>query len=141
MVRRPNHSRNPTCSSLRTTRSLYLTGESLHLVLIKHRATWLISFQVRSSSNPPHAFACTTPLGVRGSPSICYQSRLCAVLSPRRVQDIFPPQYLTSLGPVGSCHVMNSQACRILLMISSTIHQDAGCKSYACCSLAYMSNP
>ncbi|KAF5386262.1 hypothetical protein D9615_002307 [Tricholomella constricta] len=86
---------------------------SLHIVLIKPCVTWLTSLQASRassfksfklqelqasslkfdpSSNPPHTLACTTPSGVRGSSSICYQSqsvRLCAALSPRCVQHNF----------------------------------------------------
>src|ERR1700683_37529 len=83
--------------------------------------------------NPPHTFACSTPLGVRGPSSTRYQShsfRLCAVVSPCCVQHILPLQSLTSLGPVGSRHVVHSQAYQALQMISSNIHRDAGCKSY-----------
>ena len=96
------------------------------------------------SSSPRHTFACTTPLGVRGSSPICSQSqshRLCAVLSPRCVQHILFPQSLPSLGPVGSRPVVHSQVGRTLVIISSTIHREAGCKSYTCCSVTYMSNP
>ena len=96
------------------------------------------------SSSPRHTFACTTPLGVRGSSPNCSQSqslRLCAVLSPCCVQHILPPQSLPSPGPVGSCPVVHSQVGRTLVMISSTIHRDAGCKSYTCCSVTYISNP
>ena len=96
------------------------------------------------SSSPRHTFACTTPLRVRGSSLICSQSqshRLCAVLSPRCVQHILPPQSLPSLGPVGSYPVVHSQVGRTLVMIFSTIHRDAGCKSYTCCSVTYMSDP
>ena len=95
------------------------------------------------SSSPRHTFACTTPLRVRGSSLICSQSqslRLCATLS-RCVQHILPPQSLPSLGPVGSCPIVHSQVGRTLVMISSTIHRDAGCKSYTCCSVTYISNP
>ena len=66
-------------------------------------------------------------VSAQGSSSIYYLPQslyLCAVLSPCCVQHIFPPQSLTSLRAVGSCHVVYSQPYQTL---SSTTHRDAGC--------------
>ena len=92
------------------------------------------------SSVPPNTFACATS-GMWESSSKFQSLRLCAVLSARRVPHIVSLQPRTSLEPIGSCHVVHSQASQTLLTTSSTILRDDGCKSDTSCPLAYMSNP
>ena len=76
------------------------------------------------SLRPPSALPSTS------SSSICYQYQSPPLRRP-----------LSSLRSAYLSFSISNMHSQTLLMISSTIHRDAGCKSYTCCSLAYMSNP